>query len=174
MRKAQPPQAELRPGPVIYILRGSLEIFQDEAPLLLPCGSMQQRTAAFRCPSDRGFWPWPYQRPCIFKLRRGRPGTDAGRDASACIRDRPRSCRRCRASGGRRRNLPRDSGRSPVDHAVVEQPVQMRLRMVRRPVGNVIELGIAPHHPLEHVALDAHEAVRRLGHLDEAVGVGIV
>ena len=58
-----------------------------------------------------------------------------------------------------------------IDHAVEKQPVQVRLRVVRWAVGNVIELRIALHHVVDHLPLDAHEAGRRLRHFDEAVGV---
>ena len=54
-----------------------------------------------------------------------------------------------------------------------KQPVQVRLRMVRRAVRDVVELRVVLHHLPEHVALDRHEAGRRLRHLDEALGVDI-
>src|SRR5438128_842179 len=52
-----------------------------------------------------------------------------------------------------------------IHHAVIEAPVQMRLRMAGRAVGRVAQIRIALHQAGEHVALDAHEAVRRFGAL---------
>src|SRR6266496_1307515 len=54
-----------------------------------------------------------------------------------------------------------------VHHAVVEAPVQVRLRMAGRTVGRIAQVRIAFDQAAEHVALDAHEAVRRFGDLDE-------
>jgi hypothetical protein len=45
----------------------------------------------------------------------------------------------------------------------------MGLQMARGPVRHVIELGIARHHFMKDVALDAHETGRRFRHFDEAV-----
>src|SRR5919198_784328 len=48
------------------------------------------------------------------------------------------------------------SSRVGIDHAVEEAPVQVRLRIVRRAVRDVVELRIVLHHRREHVALDHH------------------
>src|SRR5262249_9458331 len=61
-----------------------------------------------------------------------------------------------------------------IDHAVKEAPIKMRLRVVRRTVGHVVELRVLLHHQLEHMALDHHEAGRRLRHLDEAIVVCVL
>src|SRR6516162_11683058 len=65
------------------------------------------------------------------------------------------------------------SARIRIDHAIVEPPVQVRLRMVRGAVRHVVELRIVLHHHREHLALDHHETGRRFGDLDEALTIDI-
>jgi hypothetical protein len=65
------------------------------------------------------------------------------------------------------------AARIRIGHAIEEAPVQMGLRMVRRAVRNIIELGIAFHHVGEDVPLDHHEPGRRLRDFGEALVVDI-
>src|SRR5262245_36913212 len=58
-----------------------------------------------------------------------------------------------------------------ICHAVEEPPVQMRLRIVGRPIWRVFELRIAVHQHFEYMALDDHESGRRFRHLDEGFRV---
>ena len=62
-----------------------------------------------------------------------------------------------------------------IDHAVEKQPVQLfsrvRARIEGRSIRAVIELRIMLHHSVKDIALDAHEAGRRLFDLDESMFV---